>query len=355
VSVFDDISRLLAALPGAAIVIGRDGEVLHASAPALAIGIVAEGQLVAAHLRKMVTDVRSGRQVHQHEFGFRRAQPSGEILELTARAAPFVDGSILVLVEDLSEARRVDAVRRDFVANVSHELKTPVGALSLLAEAVQSASDDPEAVRHFAGRMRAEAQRLSNLVTDLMDLSRLQGEGLLDAHPVSVDAVLSEAVDAMRLVAQAKEIEVVVGGHRGLHVMGDEGQLVMALRNLLSNAVAYSPSRTRIAVVIEVVDGTAEISVTDQGVGIPENEVHRIFERFYRIDPARSRGTGGTGLGLAIVKHVAVNHGGECTVWSRPGQGSTFTMRLPVAESGHDSQRDPSSPALTPVEVENPS
>jgi two-component system, OmpR family, sensor histidine kinase SenX3 len=354
--VFDDIARLLAALPGAAIVVGRDGDVLHASAPALAIGIVAEGQLVAPHLRKMVADVQGGRQVHQHEFGFRRAQPSGEMLELTARAAPFVDGSILVLVEDLSEARRVDAVRRDFVANVSHELKTPVGALSLLAEAVQSASDDPEAVRHFAGRMRAEAQRLSNLVTDLMDLSRLQGEGLLDAHSVSIDAVLAEAVDAMRLVAQAKEIEVVVGGHRGLHVLGDEGQLVMALRNLLSNAVAYSPSRTRIAVVIEIVDGTVEISVTDQGVGIPETEIHRIFERFYRIDPARSRGTGGTGLGLAIVKHVAVNHGGECTVWSRPGQGSTFTVRLPVAESARGSVSNShmsTNPSPTPVEVEN--
>jgi two-component system, OmpR family, sensor histidine kinase SenX3 len=328
-----DIARILAALPGAAIVVDADGRVLHASTPAVTLGIAQDGDLMVPQLRRIAADVRADSIVREREFAFHRAS-IGDVLELNARLAPFVDDTVLILIDDLSEARRVDAVRRDFVANVSHELKTPVGALSLLAEAVQSASDEPEAVRHFAGRMRSEAQRLSNLVSDLMDLSRLQGEGLLSARSVSVDDVIAEAIDAMRLVAHAKEIDVVVGGQKSLTVLGDEGQLVMAVRNLLSNAVAYSPSRTRIAVVAQVVEGNVEISVSDQGVGIPEAELDRIFERFYRIDPARSRGTGGTGLGLAIVKHVSVNHGGECAVWSRPGEGSTFTMRIPVAEAG---------------------
>jgi two-component system sensor histidine kinase SenX3 len=236
-----------------------------------------------------------------------------------------------VLVEDLSEARRVDAVRRDFVANVSHELKTPVGALSLLAEAVQSASDDPEAVQRFAGRMQVESNRLSNLINDLVDLSKLQGAEHLFHDLVEVDRVVSEAVDATKTVANARDIDVVVGAATCASVLGDEGQLVMALRNLLTNAIAYSPTGTRVAVAARSLDGVVEVSVKDQGIGIPEAEQSRIFERFYRIDPARSRITGGTGLGLALVKHVCVNHGGECTVWSVEGEGSTFTLRLPLA------------------------
>ena len=325
---FEDLARVLAALPGAAVLVGADNSVVVASPPALALGVVADEQLRSAVLSDLVADVRTHQHTREHEFGFARGD---NVVEINARVTPFIDDSILILLEDLSEARRVDAVRRDFVANVSHELKTPVGALSLLAEAVQSASDDPEAVRHFAGRMRAEAQRLSNLVSDLMDLSRLQGEGVLQPQTVEIDRVIAEAVDAMRLVAQAKEIDVVASGVTGLVVSGDEGQLVMALRNLLSNAVNYSPSRTRVAVVTESRDAHVSIGVTDQGVGIAEADLTRVFERFYRVDPARSRGTGGTGLGLAIVKHIAVNHGGECAVWSRLGQGSTFTLRLPLA------------------------
>ena len=200
----------------------------------------------------------------------------------------------------------------------------------LLAEAVLSSADEPEAVRHFAGRMEAESGRLSALVGDLIDLSRLQGtDPLKDAIPVSVDAVVSEAVDAVRQLAQNSQIELVVGGTRDLIVLGMESQLVTALRNLLSNAVNYSPRGTQVAVTTRLVNDVVEIAVTDQGMGIPETELQRVFERFYRVDQARSRVTGGTGLGLSIVKHVAENHGGEVGVWSVLGEGSTFTLRLP--------------------------
>jgi two-component system sensor histidine kinase SenX3 len=275
--------------------------------------------------------VRRDGVIREEDLELRRPPLGKGVLYARVRVAPLSPTAALVLVEDLSEAHRVDAVRRDFVANVSHELKTPVGALSLLAEAVQAASDDPEAVQRFAARMQVESQRLTNLVNDLVDLSRLQArDAVKDGDVVEIDHVVAEAVDTTKLLAGAREIEVVVGQPIGARVVGDEGQLVMALRNLLTNAIVYSPARTRVAVAARCAGDAVEITVTDQGIGIPEAEQSRIFERFYRVDPARSRVTGGTGLGLAIVKHVCVNHGGECTVWSVEGEGSTFTLRLPL-------------------------
>jgi two-component system sensor histidine kinase SenX3 len=228
----------------------------------------------------------------------------------------------------------VDAVRRDFVANVSHELKTPVGALQLLAETVGECSDDPETVRRFAARMSTESQRLSQLVQELIDLSRLQGAGPMSSLArVVLGGVVAEAVDRVRLAADAKEINVSVTGDPELSVRGDDRQLVMALTNLLDNAVAYSPPRTNVVVTVRAVPVPAgdvvELQVRDEGIGIPKRHQERIFERFFRVDPARSRMTGGTGLGLAIVKHVATNHGGSISVWSAEGAGSTFTLSLP--------------------------
>jgi two-component system sensor histidine kinase SenX3 len=244
----------------------------------------------------------------------------------------------LLLVEDHTEARRVDAVRRDFLANVSHELKTPVGAMALLAEALLDAADDPEAVRRFAGRMQHESARLSRLVQDVIELSRLQGHDPLDSPAVvSVDDVVAEAVDRSRLVAEARSVSLVCGGRRGLKVMGDARQLVTALGNLVDNAVRYGPEAGRVVVSSSQVgsgsSAVVEISVTDEGPGIAAPERDRVFERFYRVDAARSRETGGTGLGLSIVKHVAAGHGGEVTLWSAEGTGSTFTLRLPAAHS----------------------
>jgi two-component system sensor histidine kinase SenX3 len=226
-------------------------------------------------------------------------------------------------------------VRRDFVANVGHELKTPVGALTLLAEALQDAADDPETVRRFAVRAGTEAERLARLVRELIDLSRLQGgEPLPALEPVAVDTVIAEAVDRTRTAAAAKRIAIATGGDSGLVVRGVEPQLATAVTNLLANAVAYSPEETRIAVAARGRSGFAEITVTDSGIGIPRADRARVFERFYRVDQSRASRTGGTGLGLAIVKHVASNHGGSVTVWSEEGVGSTFTLRIPLAATG---------------------
>jgi len=327
-----DMARLLEALPGAALLVDSStGVVIKASHPAVALGIVSGERIAIPELQRMIITRKGEEQILEEEIHVKRAPGSGGRLDLLARVARLDPATDLVLVDNLSGARRVDEVRRDFVANVSHELKTPVGALSLLAEAVLSASDDPEAVQHFAGRMLIESARLASLVADLVDLSRLQGDDPMEhASPVRVDDVIAEAVDAIRLPAESGEIEIVSGGTSGLKVFGVEGQLVTAVRNLLANAVAYSPPHTRVAVASRYVHGAVEVSVTDQGIGIPEDEVGRIFERFYRVDQARSRVTGGTGLGLAIVKHVCRNHGGDVAVWSVEGAGSTFTLRLPA-------------------------
>jgi two-component system sensor histidine kinase SenX3 len=245
--------------------------------------------------------------------------------------------SVVLRFFDMTETRRLELVRRDFVANVSHELKTPVGALTLLAEAVQEAADDPAAVQHFAARMQREGSRLGRLVQELIELSRLQGaEPLPGRALVRIDDVLCDAVDRSRLLAEQADITVLSKSEPGLSVRGNETQLVTAIGNLVDNAIAYSAPRTRISLTARAEtdpDGSAwvSISITDQGIGIAEGELDRVFERFYRVDPARSRATGGTGLGLAIVKHIATNHGGSVAVWSVIGSGSTFSIRLPLA------------------------
>ena len=239
---------------------------------------------------------------------------------------------VLVLVSDESEARRIDAVRRDFVANVSHELKTPIGALGLLSEAILGAKDQPEEVVRFASRMQMEAKRLTDLVQEIIDLSRLQSsDPLSKAFPVDVKEIVREAVSQAQISSESRGIYVEIGEIADATVIGDRDQLIAAAHNLIENAVNYSPEDTKVSVVAKRNHDIIEISVTDQGIGIAEEDQARIFERFYRVDPARSRETGGTGLGLSIVKHVALNHGGDVKVWSKPGVGSTFTLLLPIA------------------------
>src|SRR3954470_12531312 len=301
---------------------------------------------------QMARDTRRDGEIRQVELDLpRRGTGRGEALAVSARVAPLGSRLVLLLVEDLTEARRIEAVRRDFVANVSHELKTPVGALSLLSEAVMDASDDPEAVERFAGRMQNEATRLTSLVQELIDLSRVQNDDPLeDAEPVRVDELVAEAIDRCRHQAGTKQITMAAAGAAELRVWGNRGQLAAALGNLVENAVNYSPARTRVGIAarrVSVPSGDLiEVAVTDQGIGISDKDKERIFERFYRVDPARSRQTGGTGLGLAIVKHVAASHGGEVTVWSVEGEGSTFTLRLPdSAQRQRTSARVPAPPA----------
>ncbi len=325
-----EVTTVLSVLRSSAVVVDEEDRVLKASAPAYALGLVRNNEMVDAELAELVRQVRRDGQIRETELVIART-PSSPARHVTARVAPLGSRLVLALVEDRTRERRVEAIRRDFVANVSHELKTPVGAIRLLAEAVQDASDDPEAVERFAGRMLTESERLVRLVQQVIELSRLQGDDPLDQPvPVSIDDVVATAVDTSTIDAQARSISVVASGEQGLKVLGNREQITVAVSNLVANAVNYSPERSSVLVAARAVDNDmVEISVTDQGIGIPSTEIDRIFERFYRVDPARHRSTGGTGLGLSIVKHVAATHGGDIRVWSVEGQGSTFTLSLP--------------------------
>ncbi len=326
-----DLSRVLAALTTPAVWIDANDTVVWAHPALEALRVVRRGAMNTPEIAKMVQRSRASDQPSARDLTVRRPGRRQAGVRLRVRVAPMSGGSALVLVDDITEAERLDHARRDFVANVSHELKTPIGALALLAEAVHEAQGDPEAVERFTSRMLGETRRLTTLINDLMDLSRLEGvEPLLPLAPVDVDDVVAQACEDARSLAQDKDISFLRGGVGGLRVEGVTAQLATAVRNLIVNAVNYSPPSTKVAVTTGTADGSVTIAVTDQGIGIPPAELDRIFERFYRVDPARSRDTGGTGLGLAIVKHVCANHGGDCDVWSKVGEGSTFTIRLPA-------------------------
>ncbi len=320
---------ILDQLPTATVVLNQADEILFANGAASSTGMIKGNRLANTELRDQARKARRDGRIREAELDLPRGEVNRGPQAVRARIIPVGGGDVAVIVDDLTESRRIDAVRRDFVANISHELKTPVGAISILAEAIADAIDEPNTVARFVGRIQHESSRLTRLVQELIDLSRLQGaEPLTDVTTVSMRGVIGEAVDRARLAAQTKGIRLKVEG-ADARVLGDESLLVTAMGNLIDNAVAYSPDNTRVAVTIRSAEDAVEVSVTDQGIGIGPDEVDRIFERFYRVDPARSRSTGGTGLGLAIVKHIVTNHGGTISVWSTPGAGSTFTVRLP--------------------------
>lgn len=326
----DEVIRLVDVLPSATVIVNEAGTVLYATVRAEALRLTRRGRIAISEIRGLVRRVVSEGVSLERQIRVPRPPLGRGLLDLRVLVTVLAPGAIAVVIDDLSDEARVEAVRRDFIANVSHELKTPVGAMALLAEAVVSASDDADAVRKFAERLRIEADRLASLVNDVIDLSRLQGDDPLShALPIPVDELVLRAADDVAVVAATHDIEIVLKLEAGLEVLGDPVQLGMALRNLLVNAISYSPPHTRVAVVASAWEGTVFIDVKDQGIGIPPHDLERIFERFYRVDQARSRATGGTGLGLAIVKHVCQNHGGEVRVWSEVGVGSTFTLALP--------------------------
>jgi len=350
------VASVLAVLSSSAVVLDNHDCVLSASAAARSFGLVKGDQLMMGELLALARQVRRDGEIREGEIEVSGSAFGGRRTSFAVRVAPLGSsvgggGLILLLAEDQTESRRVEEVRRDFVANISHELKTPVGALALLAETMEEAAEDPEAVRRFAGRMRQEASRLTYLVQDLITLSRIQAaEPVPDPNPVELSAVLAEVLDRCRMKASARGIELAWSCDDGLAVLGDEDLLVTALRNLLENAVAYSPEKTRV-MVSATRDGasSAQISIADQGIGIPERDLERIFERFYRVDPARSRATGGTGLGLAIVKHVVAAHSGKVTVWSKEGVGSTFTLHLPAIRNTPPADGEPAAGLAQPV------
>ena len=305
-------------------------------------GLIRDNKLNSEQILNLVRAVRRSNKYQEATLELPRGPVGAGTHDLLVRVSLVgTEGLALVLIFDDSEYRRLDAVRRDFVANISHELKTPIGALSLLSEAVMGASDDPEAVTKFASRMQMEAKRLSDLVQEIINLSRLQSDDpLVGAKGVDTSDLVSQAIDDSRLVAEARKITVQFNPALHVQVLGDRTQLEMAVSNLIENAINYSPDGTQVSITEKCENNLIEIAVTDQGIGIPEKDMERIFERFYRVDPARSRQTGGTGLGLSIVKHVITNHGGDISVWSAEGAGSTFTIRLPQFQPSEKSETE---------------
>ena len=321
--------------------------VIESSWGVRSLGVLRDNRISSQPLINLVRAVRRSGVYEEETLELPRGPLGSGTHDLVVRVTPIGDqGLIAILIFDDSEFHRLDSMRRDFVANISHELKTPIGALSILAEAVLEASDDPAAIKKFASRMQLEATRLSELVQEVINLSRLQDEDpLRNAEVLDIAAIAKEAIDESRLAADKQSIEIVFQENPSCLVLGDKNQIRMAMSNLIKNAINYSPASTRVGIGVECREDLVEFTVTDQGVGIPEKDLERIFERFYRVDPARSRETGGTGLGLSIVKHVAGNHGGDISVWSLEGQGSTFTLRLPrlkdssIASTGTEGER----------------
>ncbi|MGO9509385.1 MAG: sensor histidine kinase [Mycobacterium sp.] len=347
ITVSQMLQRIVALMPMGAAVVDTHRDVVYLNDRARELGLVRDRQLddqawkaarqaldgddVEFDLTpgKRTAPVRSGRSVHGH---------ARLLSEEDRRFA-------VVFVHDQSDHARMEAARRDFVANVSHELKTPVGAMALLAEALLASADDSETVRRFAEKVLIEANRLGDMVAELIELSRLQGaERLPNMTDVDVDTIVSEAISRHKVAAENANIEVRTDARSGLRVLGDETLLITALANLVSNAIAYSAPGSPVSISRRRRGDNVEIAVTDRGIGIPLEDQERVFERFFRGDKARSRATGGSGLGLAIVKHVAANHNGSIGVWSKPGTGSTFTLSIPAISGEQDNSDESEQP-----------
>ena len=332
---------LLHAIDAESVVITSTDRVIYYSDGIAIFNFIKDERIQNKELSNLVRAVRRSGIQQDATIELPRGPIGAGTHDLLVRVISIGDaGLIAILIFDDSEMRRLDSIRRDFVANISHELKTPIGALSILSEAVLDASNDPEAIVKFASRMQSEAKRLSNLVQEIINLSRLQDDDpLKNGKAVDINEVISEAVDQSRLNAEKRKITLVHEEVDNIVINGDRNQVTMAINNLIENAINYSPDATRVAITSKVVDGIVEIAVSDQGIGIPEKDLERIFERFYRVDPARSRLTGGTGLGLSIVKHIATNHGGDVSLWSVEGAGSTFTIRFPLSSNTLTAER----------------
>lgn len=337
--------RALDVATEAAVVVGPHDEVLHATLGARSMELARGSRIVNDEVLGLVRTARREGHDLVDTLDAKRAS-TGASLSLTVRVGPLDErGNMVLSATDNSRYIRLAQTRRDFVANVSHELKTPIGAVAILAEALEGAADDPDAVRHFSSRLQVESARLSDLVTQIIDLSRLQAdEPLLRAEPVLVEDIIDDAVARHRELASTREVNLVTRCEPGLQVLGDSSQLTEAVANLIQNAIVYSEPRARVAVtarrVHDVDVDVVELAVADNGIGISEDDQQRIFERFYRVDYSRSRENGGTGLGLSLVKHICQAHGGSVDVWSKLGQGSTFTMRLPTLDEIDETQEE---------------
>ena len=336
-TVADLLQRLVHTTNNGVVVVNKFGDVLLHNPRADELGLIRDSQADPRAKKAAEQAIEAGEPTPVD------LSPLGRVLRgrgpaaVLGEARPLGDGFAVIDAGDESDAVRLEATRRDFVANVSHELKTPVGALALLAEAVIDAADDAEEVRRFSAKILHESTRLGTLVAELIALSRLQGaERLPEMTTLDVDGVIEESLGRCKIGAESAGIEITVDEPSGLLLDGDRTLLVTALSNLIDNAVSYSPPGSPVSISRRLAGEFVEIAVTDRGIGIEPEHQERVFERFFRVDPARSRATGGTGLGLAIVKHVAANHGGEVKLWSRLGTGSTFTIRVPRHGVGED-------------------
>ena len=317
------------------LIVDNEDSVITACETIINIGLVKGDRVNSEIIRKLIRSARKKEEVIEAEVAIPRGSLTNGFNERRVRISKVGrDGTVAVLIFDDSEARRLDSVRRDFVANISHELKTPIGGISILAEALAEGSNDPDLVKNFSERIQIEITRLSHLVQEIINLSRIQDQNTMqNSEIVSLNKIIEEAIYQSKIRSDKRKIDVNFASDEEVEFFGDRKQLVMAFSNLIENAINYSPERTSVKVVLTKNEDVAEIAVSDQGVGIAEADLERIFERFYRVDSARSRETGGTGLGLSIVKHVISNHGGDIQVWSVPGTGSTFTVLLPLTKT----------------------
>lgn len=332
-AISDGAAELLEVLAEAGIVLGTKGRVVRATTGAMAMGLIRDRSLVHSGLRELAAMARETQLVEIVEIELDAGIKGAKKLFVRARAVDLGTGNVLLIVDDKTEAQRLDETRRDFMANISHELKTPVGAIGLLSEAILDNTGDVELVQKFSENVLKESKRLSALVKDIIQLSRIQAaETTLNAEVVDLDPVVRDAIDRNAFKAERRKVKIEYLSEKGIRVIGDEEMLAVAFKNIIENAIVYSPVGAKVGVSLTKNDDLAEVKVVDNGVGISKEDQKRIFERFYRTDPARSRETGGTGLGLSIVKHVITAHLGDIKLSSKPGIGSTFTLRLPLAD-----------------------
>ncbi|MDO5031938.1 cell wall metabolism sensor histidine kinase WalK [Corynebacterium sp.] len=320
--------------PAGVAVLARNKDVIFSNAAAHEMSMVHD-RTINPDIWSVAEEVFEDKEDRTLDLSIPKRRTGNRVTQVRAVVKPLTlndDRFVIIYGTDESESVRMESARRDFVANVSHELKTPVGGIALLAEALLQDPEDPEHVAYFGGKIHKESLRMAEMVNELISLSKLQGaEALPEMEPVELDDIIDEAVARNQLAAEAQQNQLTCGQPLGVKVMGDRSLLVTAISNLISNAIHYSPEEMPVSITQKVVgDNVVLVRVTDRGIGIAPEDQKRVFERFFRVDKARSRQTGGTGLGLAIVKHVVANHGGNIKLWSRPGTGSTFTIELPI-------------------------
>lgn len=329
----DLVAEVLELMGSVGIVVDGTNRVVGVNSWAESFGLVERGLLVHSEILDLVKRARLGAEIESFE-GVLKVGLAQEKVSVAAKSKLVAGDYVVIVLEDRTSDIRLDKTRRDFIENISHELKTPIGAIALLSEAIQEAGDDREAVSKFASSLNKESSRLTFLVQDIIKLSRLQSEEVLAAAElVDLNEVVAEAIDRNEQLAASRRIRLVSEQTSVLEVFGNREMLITAVKNLVENAISYSDQGTSVGVGCTTKDSVAEIAVTDSGTGISPEHQLRIFERFYRADPSRSRETGGTGLGLSIVKHVAKIHRGDVKLFSQVGVGSTFTLRVPLATS----------------------